>query len=88
MINKNEERAREIQANDVCCVWNGGCPNVRIGALEAMRWKDEQFEVEKQQWIDRACEWLQKHINDYLVKGRDIDYMFDDFRKAMEGGEK
>ena len=35
--------------------------------------------------IDDACEWLKSHINDYLVKGRDIDYMFDDFRKAMEG---
>ncbi len=34
--------------------------------------------------IDDACEWLKSHINDYLVKGRDIDYMFDDFRKAME----
>lgn len=34
--------------------------------------------------ITKACEWLKTHINDYLVKGRDIDYMFDDFRKAME----
>lgn len=34
--------------------------------------------------IDKVCEWLRTHINDYLVKGRDIDYMFDDFRKAME----
>lgn len=49
--------------------------------------KDEQFAKEKQALIDKACEWLQKHINDYLVKGRDIDYMFDDFRKAMKGGK-
>ena len=34
--------------------------------------------------ITEAVEWLKIHINDYLVKGRDIDYMFDDFRKAME----
>ena len=34
--------------------------------------------------ITKAVEWLKTHINDYLVKGRDIDYMFDDFRKAME----
>lgn len=34
--------------------------------------------------IDKAVEWLKTHINDYLVKGRDIDYMFDDFSKAME----
>lgn len=35
-------------------------------------------------FIEKACKWLKTHINDYLVKGRDIDYMFDDFRKAME----
>lgn len=35
-------------------------------------------------FIEKACDWLETHINDYLVKGRDIDYMFDDFRKAME----
>ena len=38
----------------------------------------------REKLIDKACEWLKTHINDYLVKGRDIDYMFDDFRKAME----
>lgn len=40
----NEEKAREIQANDVCCVWNGGCPNVRSGAMKMAQWKDEQLE--------------------------------------------
>lgn len=39
----NEEKAREIQANDVCCVWNGGCPNVRNGAMKMAQWKDEQL---------------------------------------------
>jgi hypothetical protein len=39
----NEEKAKEIQANDVCCVWNGGCPNVRSGAMKMAQWKDEQF---------------------------------------------
>lgn len=39
----DEEKAREIQANDVCCVWNGGCPNVRSGAMKMAKWKDEQF---------------------------------------------
>ncbi len=38
----NEQKAREIQANDVCCVWNGGCPNVRSGAIKMAHWKDEQ----------------------------------------------
>ena len=38
----NEKKAEEIQANDVCCVWNGGCPNVRNGAMKMAQWKDEQ----------------------------------------------
>lgn len=41
---------------------------------EAMRWK----------LIEKACNWLASHINDYLIKGMDIDYLFEDFRKAME----
>lgn len=47
-------------------------------AIRIAEWSSEKV-------IDDACEWLKSHINDYLVKGRDIDYMFDDFRKAMEG---
>ena len=39
---------------------------------------------QKNQTINKACEWLQKHINDYLVHGRDIDFLYDDFCKAME----
>ena len=39
----NEEKALEIQHNDPCCVWNNGCPNVRIGAMKMAQWKDEQF---------------------------------------------
>ena len=53
-------------------------------SLEMAKWKDEDFAKEKQSLIDKACRWLQKHINDYLVKGRDIDYMFDDFCEAMK----
>ena len=46
-------------------------------AVRIVEWSNKKV-------IDDACEWLKSHINDYLVKGRDIDYMFDDFRKAME----
>ena len=52
--------------------------NIQLAILDGAVWADKTM-------IDKACEWLKKHINDYLVKGRDIDYMFDDFRKAMEG---
>lgn len=47
-------------------------------AVRIVEWSNKKV-------IDDAYEWLKSHINDYLVKGRDIDYMFDDFRKAMEG---
>lgn len=43
----------------------------------ACEWADKTI-------IEKACDWLKTHINDYLVKGRDIDYMFDDFRNAIE----
>ena len=39
---------------------------------------------QKNQTINKACEWLQKHMNDYFVHGRDIDFLYDDLRKAME----
>ena len=38
-----EEKALEIQHNDPYCVWNGGCPNVRRGAIQMAQWKDEQL---------------------------------------------
>ena len=50
-------------------------------------WKDLlRMEYSKGRYdaITKAVEQLKTHINNYLVKGRDIDYMFDDFRKAME----
>ena len=28
--------------------------------------------------------WLAEHINDYIVKGRDIDLMFDDIKNDLE----
>ena len=32
---------------------------------------------------DVLINWLQEHINDYLVHGRDIDLMFDDIKNAF-----
>ena len=32
---------------------------------------------------DVLINWLQEHINDYLVHGRDIDLMFDDINNAF-----
>jgi hypothetical protein len=63
---------------------NQTCYHLAMAVAQA---KDEDAKAEKEALIDKACEWLQKHINDYLVKGRDIDYMFDDFLEAMKGGQ-
>lgn len=54
-------------------------------------WKDEQHSKEKQQWIEKACEWLKDNIHDYYTTGDGgdefeewFDDMFEDFRKAMK----
>lgn len=46
---------------------------IKDACLKAMEWKEEQI-----------VEWLKCRINDYLVKGRDIDLMFDDLKQAMK----
>lgn len=46
--------------------------------------KEEQwYQVGYNQGLDDAIEWLKVHINDYIVKGRDIDLMFDDLRNSV-----
>lgn len=42
------------------------------------------YELAEKETIERAIAWLKEHINDYIVKGRDIDLMFDDLKKALE----
>lgn len=46
--------------------------------------KEEQwYQVGYNQGLDDAIEWLKNHINDYIVKGRDIDLMYDDLRNSI-----
>ena len=33
---------------------------------------------------EKVIGWLMNNINNYLVKGRDIDLVYEDLRKAME----
>ena len=60
----------------------GGC----CSSIESVKYAVAREVAEKlaDVFIEKAYEWIETHINDYLVKGRDIDYMFDDFRKAVE----
>ena len=60
--------------------------------MEMAQWKDEQHEKEKQQWIDKACKWLEDKADDYIEEYNGWDggfdfhqfKMIDDFKKAME----
>lgn len=79
-----EERERQICRE---CRENVKCPYTsRNLEYKCQNLSDTMYgwELGWQDSIDKAVEWLKTHINDYLVKGRDIDYMFDDFRNAME----
>lgn len=72
---------------------------VREVAETTAQWKDEQFRAEKQQWIEKACEWLNENAEDYvtttmLPTGNDgykvgttylqLDKLVNNFLKAME----
>ena len=54
----------------------------RAGFIVGAKWSDKTM-------IDKACEWLTKHLYDYdRVEGyevfRDVKSFVNDFRKAME----
>ena len=55
--------------------------------IEGVKWSDENPQKGLVS-IDKACEWLTQHINDYINEynphRKDIDCLFEDFRKAME----
>lgn len=86
----NFEKAREIANHTEC---NGlACWQCKeYVALKMAQYKDDQHTEEKQQWIEKACEWLKDNIHDYYMTGEFeqwFDDMFDDFKEAMEGGDK
>ena len=56
-----------------------------------MTYNDEELiqitESLKQEWLDKACKWLEEHADTYIgVEGLPIlsDNFFSDFNKAME----
>lgn len=66
----NEEKIQEL-LNEPC--WESKPYLIgmdKIGVEDVMErfgeWKDEQHAKEKQQWIERACEWLA--VNDSYAK--------------------
>ena len=48
--------------------------------LEMAEWKDEQFEKQKKEFLNKACEWLTENID---ISKRPSHIVMD-FRKYME----
>ena len=100
METPNEKKAREI-AQSVSFFWTNedDCEKSIIdtvslrkaifnAALQAMQLKDEQHAKEKQQLIDKVCEWIKEYNGDYIsIVPNDhlTNNFYDDLRKAMEG---
>lgn len=80
----NEEKALELMPT------MSGYYDIMNALLNMANWKDEQLESEKQQWIDKACEWLKENVSKHLhgqyafLKGE----MIEEFKEAMKGGEE
>lgn len=52
-------------------------------AIEMANWADQH--PREGLWDkEKVIGWLMNNINNYLVKGRDIDLIYEDLRKAME----
>ena len=66
---------RQYAGGDEEDLWGDDC--IRDAIKHGAQWQKEKT-------INKACEWLQKHMNDYIVHGRDIDFLYDDFREAIE----
>ena len=77
----NEDKAREY-CNCEQCGYDSKCVCVKFNTfMKAAQWKDEQFEKEKQQLIDRAVDWLNKYLF-YLDKKDDI---INNFKQLVKG---
>ena len=69
-----------IQAADECYpTWE----EHNAGFYQGAKWADEHSR--EGLWDgEKVIGWLMNNINNYLVKGRDIDLIYEDLRKAME----
>lgn len=90
MKNKEKAKAKEIAIR----LMGGGDRNIQplVDALiEMAEWKDEQFAKEKQQLIEKACEWLKTNMYEgtceQILSKKPYPFMQDfinEFKKAME----
>jgi hypothetical protein len=61
----------------------------REAFIDGAKWADASPQFSKEKFIERACEWLELHINDdkyYSCIGEEtlVPYLIDDFKRAME----
>ncbi len=82
----NEEKALELMPT------MSGYYDIMNALLNMANWKDEQLESEKQQWIDKACEWLRKNTYEgtceQILSKKPYPFMSDfinEFKNAMKG---
>lgn len=93
----NEEKIEElaekspinwISKEDKCTYRQGFV----CGATKIAKWKDEQHEQEKQQWIDNACEWWTNNWRKYVMTDKDgivaLNFWKGDFKQAMKGEQQ
>lgn len=97
MTNKtisNEQKASELSAMYETSFTQDAS---YFSAMRMAEWKDEQFEKDKQQWIEKVCEWIKNNHDKYKVcntgiliignlHGFNTNKMIDDLTKAMEEG--
>lgn len=87
MESQNETKAKEIAIQrkkhyfDADALIINSEVECYASAIDMAKWKDEQFEKEKQQLIDGAVEWLNKYLF-YLDKKDDI---INNFKQALKG---
>lgn len=88
----NEEKARLLCCSDcknyVCYTNKKRCQALE-DLLTMADWKDEQHAKEKQQWIDKACEWWKNEFKTHEMKYKDSKDWYNSkverFKQAMKG---
>lgn len=63
-----------------CLIYPKGRCSEYNHIMDVTKVKDLQF----QEKIDKACEWLDYHLLDYHLGEQQVSKVIEDFRKAME----
>ncbi len=92
-------REEQIQRESEVYAWTANQFDIQLAFIKGAEWADAHPQFSREEFIEKACKWLGKHINktasidadgdwgdDYLeVNNYDDEDMFlSAFRKAME----